>query len=960
MSGLTNTTGFSFLGLTNLTQGNYDNLFVNNLTANTGTIIVLNSITGTITTLNSTTANITNLIGDIWQGTSTTSNMRVGSSSDTSGVISVYKTMAMFKNLNFNTSTGMLYCSNINSWNGGATDIAFSQGISLASAKNITINGGYLVVETIRGYAYANAVNMYLNQVGAISFGNNLGTGGGITFNDNITIAASRKITTPGILVSGLTASKMVLTDASKNLVSSSYTDSDFARLAASNTFTGTTNTFLGDVQIGQFSPSVDKSLYFKFHLPLDPTDGVYLSLYQTTGSTYICDTISLGDIHIGNSASPITQTGSIFLYGNTSISSGKNLLCNTITGTTISSAISLFGTSTSLIDLGNPSSTSVIRLNQNTSLTAGKILRTPYLYPTSTVADLYVGNQATDSGILYIELNTDLHSSRKLKLNNTTASKLLLTNASKEIISSAYDETTLPVSTPTQTALNLKANINAPVFTTSIGLTSGDITISSGKLVNNTFQGTTAASNINLFSLTTGLISIGGVSSTISLQDNVVTAIGKTLTMTTSGSIINNIYRGISVGNAISLFSTTTGSITLGGASSGISLADNTTLPANKTLTLSTTGSVLSPTYNSTSATQALTIGGTNTTASITIGGGQTSGAMFIGGGADTGSTLTCYKNINIDSNRSITLSTNGVVYSDYFHATTASAALQLGQSSTTGSITIGGLQTTGNVNLSTTSATGRVVARNKIEFRTASDSCYINTNSGANIFTASSLAGMYITNTTYAGAPTDNWSCWDSNATPAGPAPGDGSAIVQNGNTTMIINPGDNSTLWWLDEDNFAATTSWAWSGWKVSTLGVITNSSDRRIKRDITPITEGGNTLLDKLSLIQYVNFKLKAPTDDKYYKNGKLRQKYQDIHKGLIAQDVKEIFPDVVKRENANAYWTITHQDVDIYFNMGVQELIKRDKEKQAQIDTQKVLIDDLTTRLIRLEQILLNP
>ena len=67
----------------------------------------------------------------------------------------------------------------------------------------------------------------------------------------------------------------------------------------------------------------------------------------------------------------------------------------------------------------------------------------------------------------------------------------------------------------------------------------------------------------------------------------------------------------------------------------------------------------------------------------------------------------------------------------------------------------------------------------------------------------------------------------------------------------------------------------------------------------------------------------------------FKLSKLKPKYNEVHKGLIAQDVKEIFPDVVKRENADAYWTITHQEVDIYFNMGVQELIKRDKETEKQ-------------------------
>ena len=75
--------------------------------------------------------------------------------------------------------------------------------------------------------------------------------------------------------------------------------------------------------------------------------------------------------------------------------------------------------------------------------------------------------------------------------------------------------------------------------------------------------------------------------------------------------------------------------------------------------------------------------------------------------------------------------------------------------------------------------------------------------------------------------------------------------------------------------------------------------------RLKRDINPITIGSD-LLDKLCLIQYVNYKRKALTDDKYYKNGKLRQKYQDIHKGLIAQDVRKIFPDVVEKEGVDDY------------------------------------------------------
>jgi len=476
-----------------------------------------------------------------------------------------------------------------------------------------------------------------------------------------------------------------------------------------------------------------------------------------------------------------------------------------------------------------------------------------------------------------------------------------------------------------------------------------------------------------------------------------------------------------------IVLFSTTTGTLTLGNTGGGnFTINPSVVLATGKTLTTSTTGSILSPAYNSTSATQALSIGTTNTTANVSLATGLTTGTLFIGpdvatsnnaypqgwsvfnsnvyvisgrritidpsgflftpnignGGstfaicnqasdnvanitigstqstgnitlgnttpASDSGTLTINKSVVLPANKTITLNTTGgTITCNTYNGTSVSSQMVIGGNIQDTPITIGAGQTSGNIFLSNTSSTGQVINRAKVKFQTATESSWINTNSANNIFTATSLAGKYITSTTYAAAPTDQWSCWDSNAESASNI--DSSAIVQNGNTTMIINPADQQALWWLDEDSFATTTNWAWTGWKISTGGVFTTSSDRRIKRDIIPIVN--DTLLDKLSLIQYVNYKKKAPSEDKYYKNGVLRKKYQEVHKGLIAQDVKNIFPEVVERENEDAYWTIKYQEVDVYFNMGVQELIKRDKEKQAQID-------DLTTRLARLEQLII--
>jgi hypothetical protein len=62
-------------------------------------------------------------------------------------------------------------------------------------------------------------------------------------------------------------------------------------------------------------------------------------------------------------------------------------------------------------------------------------------------------------------------------------------------------------------------------------------------------------------------------------------------------------------------------------------------------------------------------------------------------------------------------------------------------------------------------------------------------------------------------------------------------------------------------------------------------------------------------------------------------GNYEKKYQDIHKGLIAQDVRKIFPDVVENEGVDDYLMMKYPEVDIYYNIGVQELIKENRQQQ---------------------------
>lgn len=1193
----------NYLALYNLSQIEADILIVSDLTATTGTIYTLFSSTGTITTLNSTTGNITTHIGNIWQGTSTTSDMRIGSVADTGGVISVYKTMSLLKNLNINTSNGAIYCSNFFGWNGSA-DITFAQSVILATNKNLTLQGtgaislstgnistgGQILSNVFRANTPASSVSLFDNSTAQINFGNALsGTlivvkqGLYMDAQNILIVGASNKITTPNITLSGTqTASKLLLTDASKNVVSSLYTDTDFARLTAVNIFTNN-NTIQGSLSCDNIRSIAPHTA----NVSLFPTTTGRIELGLSVGGGDL--SIRTNTILFADKYLEITGTGYLVLpsaVGN----ANSFIRCEKYNTWGVVNPVSLFITTTGLITLGNIAGTLTINstttfsnsmimdVNKNITLSGSGKITTPNILVSGLTASKLVKTDASDNLVssLYDEttlpVSTPTQTALNLKANidnptfttkittpvitfngAQTASKLLLTDASKNIVSSIYDETTLPVSTPTQTALNLKANINAPVFTTSIGLTSGNLTISSGKILNNTYTGLTTSATIEIGEVgDTGLIrtrkdlyigstpfgsnkgifcnyfdtlantdtinfaatqasgniniqpsAIGGNvvigNSTaasdlglLSINKNTGFAGGKNLTLS-STSIFksDNIYS-----NAISFSpsiypDTTTGTITIGGALSsgsinlgvigmtggiscnsnvniGTSAANkglscnfyasftnssivqfcrnlisgelriapeitsgqitighttpasdtgtlvinrNTTMATNKNLTLQGTGLIACNTYNATSISSTLEFGKSNTSGNIFIGSALTSGSITLGRSLMSGGFIYCYgdlligtgatpkkmlcntiesfdpaNNVSLFSNTttgsitiaggittgSIIIGNSGAggsgtltswknftmgsvlfnIKCNSYNAFSATNTLSIGSNTTTGGIEIGSLGMSSGIFSYADITINRTLGVNN-------RNCFINMGYGnattPTLFQSNALLqNKYFTTTMWANAPTSEWHCIESDCG------GEASAFVQNGDTTMIINPGDQSAFWWLDEDTIqasAGSTTYMWQGWKISTAGVFTISSDRRLKRDITPIVDVD--ILDKLSLIEMVNYKWKAPSEDRYFKNGVERRKYKEVHTGYIAQDVRKIFPECVERENEESYWTIKREDITSKFNLGVQELIKRDKEKQIQIDAQKVIIDDLTARLARLEQLILN-
>ena len=699
---------------------------------------------------------------------------------------------------------------------------------------------------------------------------------------------------------------------------------------------------------------------------------------------------------------------------GNLTISSGK-ILSNTYTGLTTSSNLSLG-------ESGDTGDLTLYKLLICQDIESRDNATTIYLFDNH----LEYINFGNSSNIYFIQFNQSIFmlNSRDITINGTgklttpqitfsgtqTASKLLLTDASKNVVSSLYDETTLPVSTPTQTALNLKANINNPTFTGVIiapeiqcplyNSTNATTLLEIGK--------TSTTSNINIGgALSSGNLNLGviGMTGKISCNSNVeigTSASNKGLSCNfyasfTNSSIVQfcrNLTTGeLRIGNEMTTGSITIGHTTPASDTGTLFINKNTTLVAGKALLTErisglTDAGNLNVGYNngsvgiislnrnteipvgrtfkteniqSNTATTIMNIGSTNTTANITIGSAQTSSNIVLGNStpaSDLG-ILTINKNVVLPANKSITLhATGGIILSPQFNSTSATQYLRIGDTNTSTNVEIGNNLTSGDVLISNVNATGIVKINNKAMFNTSISSSWINTgyafNSTPKLFSGATLVNKYLTTTMWAIAPTSEWNCFESDTG------GEGSALIQNGDTTCVINAGDQSTFWWLDEDTIegsAGSTTYAWSGWKISTAGVFTLSSDRRLKRDITPIVDVD--ILDKLSLIEMVNYKWKAPSEDKYFKNGVERRKYKEVHTGYIAQDVRKIFPECVERENEDAYWTIKREDITSKFNLGVQELIKRDKARTQEIKEQQTLIDDLTIRLAKLEKLILS-
>ena len=124
------------------------------------------------------------------------------------------------------------------------------------------------------------------------------------------------------------------------------------------------------------------------------------------------------------------------------------------------------------------------------------------------------------------------------------------------------------------------------------------------------------------------------------------------------------------------------------------------------------------------------------------------------------------------------------------------------------------------------------------------------------------------------------------------------------------------------------FIAGTSGAYNGANSSTWST---TSDRRIKKNIVDNTIG----LDKINQIQVRNFEYRTPDEITELPKHSAIDK-QGIQVGVIAQEIEEILPDVVKEETTGVK-SVNPDNITWYLVKAIQELKAENDSLKTRIE-----------------------
>jgi hypothetical protein len=184
---------------------------------------------------------------------------------------------------------------------------------------------------------------------------------------------------------------------------------------------------------------------------------------------------------------------------------------------------------------------------------------------------------------------------------------------------------------------------------------------------------------------------------------------------------------------------------------------------------------------------------------------------------------------------------------------------------------------------------------------------------------------------NTTYTPASATTWNAADrlfviGNGTGTS-ARSDAMVVLKNGNTGI----GVSAPTYRLQVNGQPAANGYT----------QFTNYSDARLKTNITDLESS----LEKIIALRPISYNY----NETYLKLYNDTTSLAKVHKGFIAQEIKEVFPEMVGTVNIEGteYFDLNLSNLPVY-------TIKAIQEQQAQIEAQQKLINELLQRLEQLE------
>lgn len=158
-------------------------------------------------------------------------------------------------------------------------------------------------------------------------------------------------------------------------------------------------------------------------------------------------------------------------------------------------------------------------------------------------------------------------------------------------------------------------------------------------------------------------------------------------------------------------------------------------------------------------------------------------------------------------------------------------------------------------------------------------------------------------------------------------------------NGNYAMVMSPGDNDLVKFVDEDGLDGAGS-AYDGTalraRIDGAGQYFQVSDRNAKNNITKLSNG----LSKVLAINGYSYDFKQFPDE-------IVKGQAPIHSvGIIAQEVEKVLPEAVSNTNG---------DYMVNYSAFVPLFIEAIKEQQSLIDEQRKLIDEMRKEIQELKE-----